>query len=200
MSEEKEKYISPYQHLIDAHKRFKEALAKLPPEQAARLKDYDPYERVGRGFPYIYKVATEPSTPEAGVPFKLTIEGENFDEEMKLQLPGNALPCVIDGDDFADEWERLTGFHKRGLRIPPQYYGDVDKSKVKIFSQKEIVAEVCADHPGDYIAVVGKYPFDDTRSASSPSFIVYPRSEAKPEKKDTETPPQARKIGRGKKF
>ena len=55
MSEEKEKYISPYQHLIDAHKRFKEALAKLPPEQAARLKDYDPYERVGRGFPYIYK-------------------------------------------------------------------------------------------------------------------------------------------------
>ena len=188
MSEEKEKYISPYQHIIDEHKRFKEALAELPPEQAACLKDHDPYDRITRGLPYIKKVTTEPSTPEAGVPFKLTVEGENFDKEMELQLLGSEPPRVVDGDDFADEWELLTDFHKRGIRIPPHYCGRVDKSKVQLLSQKEIVAEVCANHPGHYIAIIGKYPFDDPRNACSLSFIVYPRSGAAPEKKDTETP------------
>src|SRR3989338_4377848 len=178
MSEKKEKYISSYQHIIDEHKRFKEAPAELPPEQAACLKDHDPYERIAHGLPYIKKVTTEPSTPEAGVPFKLTVEGENFDKEMELQLPGSEPPRVVDGDDFVDEWEMLTDFHKRGLRIPPHYCGRVDKSKVQILSQKEIVAEVCIDHPGDYMAIVGKYTSDDPRNACSPSFIVYPRSGA----------------------
>ncbi len=114
-----------------------------------------PYTFVGH--PSIKEITTEPLTPEVGVPFKLTVEGYNFDEGVKL-------------------WVR---FSRMGMLVPHPDFPVVTK---KSHSRSIIEAEVRINHePGDYVVEVGRKGYNEPED--SKSLKVYPRSRAKVEDK-----------------